>query len=270
MAMPDHSMGPLPDSNDPAALILYVGQLAASHNAVQNLLQRTQAEVGQLRAQVAALEAARPAGAEAGLGEKKLINLKSFQDVPQWSGKELEFGDFEFKLHQFVEPFTNFERFLDYIKDLDEEPTAGDIAALAREESAKDPKVDDNWMDSQLYSVLSMKLLLDPLQSLKGAKDKIGCRGSVAWHRVTREVAGKSGVRLERLSDKAHYQKKIESYADALQQLRSWEQDVKDLAKIEGQAMADLTKRTTLKRMIPADLVRDLERDKTLKTFTAA
>ena len=34
--------------------------------------------------------------------------------------------------------------------------------------------------------------------------------------------------------------------------------------------MADYTKRTTLKKMLPADHVRDLERDKALKTYDAA
>ena len=125
-----------------------------------------------------------------------------------------------------------------------------------------------HWMNSQLYSVLSMKVTDTPLQILKAVKEMEGVRGAVAWHRMTREVAGRPGVRLERLADKAHSPKAITSYASALTQLRAWEQDCKDLAKIEGQEMAELTKRTTLKRMLPADLVRDLERDNSLKQWS--
>ena len=34
------------------------------------------------------------------------------------------------------------------------------------------------------------------------------------WWQMTREVAGKTGVRLERLSDKVHHPKKVTAYAD--------------------------------------------------------
>ena len=53
-------------------------------------------------------------------------------------------------------------------------------------------------------------------------------------------------------------------------QLRAWEQDCKDLAKLEGHEMVEFTKRTIFKKMLPADMVRDLERDKELKGYTKA
>ena len=87
---------------------------------------------------------------------------------------------------------------------------------------------------------------------------------------MTREVAGKTGVRFERLSDKVHHPTKIAAYQNAKSLLKDWDQNCQDLAKVEGQSISELTKRTILKGMVPQDLVRDLERDSTFKTFAAA
>ena len=106
-----------------------------------------------------------------------------------------------------------------------------------------------------------------PLQTLKGVKELEKTRGAVAWFKMTREVAGKTGVRLERLADKGHKAKKMVDYKDGLAVLNAWDQDCKDLAKIEGQSISELTRRTTLKHIIPADLMRDLERDSSLKKW---
>ena len=77
-------------------------------------------------------------------------------------------------------------------------------------------------------------------------------------------------MRFERLADRVHKPKQITNYKVALAELTDWDADVKELAKLEGQALSALTKRTTLKNMIPEDLQHDLEKDRTLKSFEAA
>ena len=93
-------------------------------------------------------------------------------------------------------------------------------------------------------------------------------RGAQAWHRLSREANGKTGARLKRLSDKVHRPKVITDYKDALVHLTAWDSSLKELIKIEGQGLSELTKITTLQNMVPMDLMRDLEKDKSLKTFT--
>ena len=95
-------------------------------------------------------------------------------------------------------------------------------------------------------------------------------RGVVAWHQLTRDVAGKSGARLERLADKVHKPKAISDYKVVVALLNAWDANVKELAKLEGQEISALTKRTTLKNMVPAELQRDLEKDKSLKSYAEA
>ena len=53
---------------------------------------------------------------------RELTRWHSIQSVPKFSGTELHFRDFEFKLQQFVRPVNGFEKFLNWVKDSDHEP----------------------------------------------------------------------------------------------------------------------------------------------------
>ena len=55
--------------------------------------------------------------------EKELTDMKGFEKLGNFSGNEKEFGDWEFRLHQFIRPFQQFEAWLEWVKDLDEEVT---------------------------------------------------------------------------------------------------------------------------------------------------
>ena len=79
--------------------------------------------------------------------DQQLKDTKSFQSVPKWNGDEKSFTDFEFKLHQFVEPHRGFEKWLDWVKDLDEEPDEAVLQKLAEDEHALDANVDCWWMN---------------------------------------------------------------------------------------------------------------------------
>jgi len=130
--------------------------------------------------------------------------------------------------------------------------------------------VDMQYFNKEVYSILSMLCEGDALQTIKNLREDFHGRGFRAWYQLTREVAGKSGVRLERLADRVHKPKVITDYKLGHAMLTKWDADVKEIAKLDGQQISDLTKRNTLKNMIPPDLQRDLEKDRSLKTFAPA
>ena len=133
--------------------------------------------------------------------KKDLTEQKAFDKVPKYGGNEKEFGDFEFKLQQLLRPYKHFEEFIDWIKNEEEETNLDALTQKARAESQHDPTVDLHWYDEQLYTVMTLLLTDTPLQTVKNLREYTGVRGCKAWHQVTREVAGRTGVRLERLAD---------------------------------------------------------------------
>ena len=110
--------------------------------------------------------------------------------------------------------------------------------------------MDLGYYGDQLYNALCLSTSSSALSIVKNCKEHFGYRGSLAWWKITREVASRSGVRLGRLADAVHHPKRIVSYASAKQELEDWDALRKELEKIEAQPLSDLTKRTTLKKLL--------------------
>ena len=185
---------------------------------------------------------------------KDWTELKSFQALGKFSGSEKDFADWEFKLQRFVRPFKEMEVWLDWVKDMDTELSLSEAGVKQREMAQKNPDIDLAHYDEQFYGVLSLQCEGTALQTVKNQREDVGVRGANAWWKLTREVAGKTGVRLEHLADKVHNPKAF-TYKEGLAHLEQWETDRRELEKIEGQGLSDLTKRTTLKKMLPRDLL---------------
>ena len=203
--------------------------------------------------------------------KRQLTEKKGFDRLVAFTGEEKVFGDWEFKLHQFIRPEIGFEAFLDEVKDMDKEPDDKAVQDLVDKIQIDYMNAADALLfDEQLYNVLSMLTEGPALTTVRNARELRGIRGCVSWHRITRDVAGKTGNRLERLLDRVHHPPKITSYAHAEHQLNQWQSACIELEKIERQGISEPTKRTVLKNMLPVDLIRDLERDQNLKTFAKA
>ena len=85
----------------------------------------------------------------------------------------------------------------------------------AREVAQGDPSVDIVWYDGQFYGVLAMFCTGTALQTVKNQCKNVGLCGSNSWWKLTREVAGKTAVRLERLADLVH-DPKVFAYKEGL------------------------------------------------------
>ena len=174
--------------------------------------------ITQLQQQIQQMVVAQAQQQQSG-GERKksdMVGWKSFSQVPKYTGDEASFMNYEFKLQNFVRPEGEFEAYLEYIKDLDEELN------LQTVNEKNDMETEDIlWYDDQLYAILTAGCEESALGTVKNVRDCKGYRGSLAWYRLTREVASKLGVRLERLADKVHHPKQITSYATAEAELRA-------------------------------------------------
>ena len=196
---------------------------------------------------------------------RELTRWRSIQSVPKFSGEERHFRDFEFKLQQFIRPVNGFEKFISWVKDSDHEPNNQLMTAYKQHTG-----FELEYLNEQLFGILSVVTEGTALQTVMNVVDNHDLRGAQAWHRLTRDATGKTGARLKRLADKVHRPAKITTYHDALSQLTEWDNALKELAKIEGQGLSELTKITTLTHILPTDLQRAVESDKSLKNFSDA
>ena len=135
---------------------------------------------------------------------KELTRWRSIQSVPKFSGEERQFRDFEFKLQQFVRPVTGFEKFLNWVKDSDQEPN-NNMMTIYKQQTG----VELEYLNDQLFGVLSVVTEGTALQTIMNVVDNHDLRGAQAWHRMTRDATGKTGARLKRLADKVHRPAKL-------------------------------------------------------------
>ena len=75
-------------------------------------------------------------------------------------------------------------------------------------------------------------------------------------------------ARLENLTELALNPKGVKNYSDAIALIEKWEFDCNELKKIEEQDLTDKTKRSVLKKMMPIELQKDIERDSNLTSYT--
>ena len=187
-----------------------------------NMIDLMNGVISSLQGEVAALKSQIPGH---GGNKKSLIDNKALTQVPFFSGDEKTFTDFEFKLQQFVQPYQGFEETFDWIKDLESEPTLEVVRAKHEAENSDGlgNGVDMIYFNKEVYSILSMLCEGDALQTVKNLREDFHGRGFRAWYQLTREVAGKSGVRLERLADRVHKPKVITDYKLGHAMLTKWD-----------------------------------------------
>ena len=117
--------------------------------------------------------------------------------LPEFDGAEKHFKDWFIKIRNFVQHHLHFEDFLNWVMELEEEPTVEVLLAKDEAERRGFPGVDLLWYDQQLYSLLVLLCKGDALSMARSVEDDTVVRGARSWYRITRDVAGKSGLAIE-------------------------------------------------------------------------
>ena len=200
---------------------------------VVSVLDKVYVEMNAQTQKILALEGQLKDAKEKKHERKESKESRAFQSLATWCGGEKTFVDWEFKLQQSVRSYKGCEEYLEWVKRQDEELTLIKLTEKAKAEIRADPEVDILWYDEQLYSILSLKSEGTALSTVKNKREDKGTRGANSWHKLTREVAGKTGVRLERLADAVHKPKPIVSYKDCEKRLIDWENDRQRLKRLK-------------------------------------
>ena len=224
-----------------------------------------------MESKIAQLEAATAGSASGGgdkrKGEKSPTDRKGFDKIKEFDGSEKAFPDWEFKLHQFLSPCRGMEMFLNEIKDLEKDPGMEEVQDSFDTVLLQFPGAETHSFDEDLYQILSALTTGPPLQIVKNVKDCYGHRGSLAWYKLTRDVAGRTTSRLSKLASKVNAPTKITSYKTAEIHLNQWENDLQELEKMQKQIIPDFMKVTILKGMIPVELQKDIDLSRDLKKW---
>ena len=98
---------------------------------------------------------------------------RSFDKVPKYSGKHSEYEDWKFKMTTFLNETVHIKETLNLLNQYTKQPTNANIDDIFNkvEEKFGHENVDRDWINHQLYQVLSMNLTDGALSTIKNMEE---------------------------------------------------------------------------------------------------
>ena len=116
-------------------------------------------------------------------GKENLTQKRSFDKVPKYSGKHLEYEDWKFQMTTFLNESPQMKEALSLINEFVKQPTNEEIEVMFNkvEEKLGEENVDREWVNHQLYQVLSLNLTSNGLGTIKNMMQEKEVNGVLGW-----------------------------------------------------------------------------------------
>ena len=124
-------------------------------------------------------------------------------------------------------------------------------------------------MNTQLYSILSLKCADGPLQTVRNmlnTKDD-NIKGIKTWCKILLSMKGQNANRSQMLTERVHNVKQVKHYGDIMQAIERHETAMKEHERDTNILVADITKANCLRKMVPDELATDIKKMSHLKTY---
>ena len=92
--------------------------------------------------------------------------------------------------------------------------------------------------------------------------------GFVAWNKVVTDGVGMNGAKLQGLSQRVNQPKKVGKIEDVLSALEIHEMEVKEFIRVSGNEIADISRFTALRSLVPKELDEELGKLRNLEFST--
>jgi len=209
-------------------------------------------------------------GGNSGHDKTGLTARRSFQSLSKFCGKPEEYPDWHFKILTFFGEGQGGGLWIDLLTKIDKLPTlptSKEIEEIEQDIVNKDSNVNVKWMNTQLYSVLSLNLSGNALKSIKGLQSQTEQHGYIAWWKIGNESNNMSANKVQALADKVYKPARARNYGETNAHVDEWEQNAKRFEEIEDTKLSNATKINSIKSVVPKELESDIDRTVGLKTY---
>ena len=174
-------------------------------------------------------------------------------------GGELEMRNYSFKLRQFLSKDAGYTPMLEYLENMEEEPTFETV-----KKHIEDHGLEWNLkgLDYQMYSILVASSVpespaaekLMALEKREGEGGGDALRGLMAYWDFSRELLGTSEGSKGMIATRVRSPAQVMSLDDLEVRILQWEEDLRRHEAYEKNKMADSLKLSILKGMVPPSL----------------
>ena len=184
---------------------------------------------------------------------------RAFSTLPRYPGKAEEFDNWKFQMSQFLSEEPQYIAFLEWIEMRQDEIQKEDLTEYTLSvEGLVD--VETEWMNHQLYQVLSLNCIGDALVQIKNLKGFPATRGANAWLKLIKEHEGMSAQRLSGLVGRVYEPERVKRYQDARVALELWELRLREHEAATKQKTPEIAKIYAIKKLVPVELEKDIQR----------
>ena len=207
-----------------------------------------------------------------------ITSKRGFDKLPKYGGKHSEYDDWKFKMMTFLSGTEYLNEILLKLNEFTKQPTVkrdpitgeqGDIDKIFSdlEDAHGYEKVDREWLNSQLFMVLSMNVVDSALSTIRNMQEDTDANGVLGWWKLGKEVSAMTPVRLQGLANKVYAPKRVKKYSEISAAIDNWEMDLRLFEKAEGNSISEQTKIYSIRQLVPEDLEKDIVKSNTLTTY---
>ena len=223
-----------------------IGDMAGRFQAAENKLKSMEADTAALKSEQQTENC-----------ERRTIDQKVFQDVGIFASNP---EDCSFKVRDVLEShFQHFHTFLNFVDKESDDIEYAFLRLYASKHMKNDMKGVE-WMDEQLYHILSRKTSGIALGSVKNVEAKVGFRGALAWHRILKSTKGKNKLRIHELAKKVTNPNRVTTSNELVPAFEAWEALVVEYGESQGAHLHDTIKQCAAKRLVPLELENDIKK----------
>jgi hypothetical protein len=141
-----------------------------------------------------------------------LTSRRAFSQLPSYSGKPEEYDDWSFQVRRFLSEETDFKELMFKLKAMSSIPNKEDVAKVfndmnlamvdGKTRTERKEKVDQEWMNHQLFQMLCLNLKGKALKSVQllDNMEMTEVNGVIGWCKLAYDTSAMASQRLQGLA----------------------------------------------------------------------
>ena len=197
--------------------------------------------------------------------QKQVTEGGAFKALTRYTGNPSEYHDLAFSARRVITRANErFGGLLQWISGQIDEIKESDLLEYRR--TAGLSTTDMDWLDLEMYALLSIKTSDTALASIKSLEEA-EVKGIIGWQRLEREARGYHRHRVALLTDSVTHPEKVQKVTYLPQAFYRWESNLKEFQRGRPAELDDDVKANAMRHMMPKEILEAVDLQPQYRTF---
>ena len=231
-----------------------------------------EAQQEQIRVAEVVIQQLRAAGTPTNLppqprtAQKQVTEGGAFKALTRYTGNPSEYHDWAFSARRVLtRADERFGGLLQWISGQIDEIKESDV--LEYRKTAGLSTTDMDWLDLEMYALLSIKTSDTALASIKSLEEA-EVKGIIGWQRLEREARGYHRHRVALLTESVTHPEKVQKVTDLPHSFYRWESNLKEFHRGRPAELDDDVKANAMRHMMPKEILEAVDLQPQYRTFS--